>query len=129
MNTTKENLPSVSDAEWKVMELLWEQSPQTSNQIVEALSKTDWSPKTIKTLIFRLEKKGLIAHEGEGRPYQYHPLFKKSQYVREESQTLKEKLFGGAVAPLVAHFIKNEKISKAELKEIKDLIASMEEEQ
>ncbi len=47
--------PSISDAEWEVMKVLWAQSPATAEKVVKALeSKTTWKPKTVMTLINRL---------------------------------------------------------------------------
>ena len=123
----KNELPKISDAEWKVMEVLWDENPLSSQQIVEKLSDTSWNPKTIKTLIFRLEKKQVISHHKEKREHLYFPLLEREPFVREESKSLLDKLFGGATAPLVAHFLKKEKLSSEELAEIKKLIDSMED--
>ncbi len=108
------------------MEVLWNESPKSSHEIIETIDHPTWSPKTIKTLIFRLEKKGLITHEKGRREHQYFPLFEKKQYVKKESNNLIKKLFGGATAPMITHFIENKKLTKSELKEIKSLIESME---
>ena len=57
----KKKLPRISDSEWRVMQVLWEQGPQTANNVVEALSgEVEWNPRTIKTLISRLVKKGAV---------------------------------------------------------------------
>ncbi|MEH7060984.1 BlaI/MecI/CopY family transcriptional regulator, partial [Bacillus wiedmannii] len=48
-------LPKISEAELEVMKVLWSKSPQTANEVIEALEvKMDWKPKTIRTLINRL---------------------------------------------------------------------------
>ena len=58
------NLPQISDAEFMVMNIIWKYAPINTNDIVEQLSKDkEWSPKTIQTMLSRLEKKGIIAHE------------------------------------------------------------------
>ena len=62
------NLPQISDAEFEVMNVIWKYAPINTNDIVDRLSKDkDWSPKTIQTMLFRLEKKGVITHEKESR--------------------------------------------------------------
>ena len=54
MNT----LPQISDAEFEVMNIIWKYAPINTNDIIEKLSKEkEWNPKTIQTMIFRLEKK------------------------------------------------------------------------
>lgn len=56
MNT----LPQISDAEFEVMNIIWKYAPINTNDIIEKLSKEkEWNPKTIQTMIFRLEKKVL----------------------------------------------------------------------
>lgn len=127
METQKIDLPSISDSEWEVMKLLWENSPLSSHQIIDQLSHREWSPKTIKTLIHRLEKKGAVDHSQSGREYQYYPLVKKQDYVRKESSSFIEKLFNGATAPMVAHFIKSKNMSSDELDSIRKLIDELED--
>ena len=62
------NLPQISDAEFEVMNIIWKYAPINTNDIVEQLSKNkSWNPKTIQTMLFRLEKKGVITHEKESR--------------------------------------------------------------
>jgi BlaI family penicillinase repressor len=57
----KKELPRIADSEWRVMQVLWEHGPQTANDIVHALSgEVSWKPRTIKTLISRLVKKGAV---------------------------------------------------------------------
>ena len=127
MDILKDELPKISESEWEVMHVLWKDSPQTSHQIISQLSHKEWSPKTVKTLIHRLEKKGLLSHEKGRREHLYQPLFTKDLYVTKESRSFVKKLFDGATAPMIAHFIENQKLSQDELEEIKKLINSMEE--
>ncbi|PGO48337.1 BlaI/MecI/CopY family transcriptional regulator, partial [Bacillus thuringiensis] len=55
-------LPKISEAELEVMKVLWANSPQTANEVIEALEvKMDWKPKTIRTLINRLVHKEAVA--------------------------------------------------------------------
>lgn len=120
-------LPKISEAEWEVMEALWMSSPLSAHQIIETLDHKEWNPKTVKTLLFRLEKKGAISHEAERREYMYFPLVEKAEYVKTEGQSFIKKLFNGATAPMMAHFIKNQKMTKEELQEIRKLIDQLEE--
>src|SRR5437867_11516605 len=69
----KNNPPQISDAEWIVMKVVWAHAPVTANQVVAALGgRTDWTPKTIHTLLRRLVKKGALASAKRGR----EPLFR-----------------------------------------------------
>ena len=65
-------LPQISDAEFEVMDIIWKYAPISTNEITDRLAKTkNWSPKTIYTMLSRLEKKGVIVHEKESRVFVY----------------------------------------------------------
>ena len=58
---------NLTDAEWKLMHRLWEQSPQTITQLTAALSaETGWEKHTVITMLIRLEAKGAVRHEAGG---------------------------------------------------------------
>ena len=117
----------ISDAESVVMDVLWRHAPQTAEEVVAALARsTDWQEPTIKTLLNRLLKKGVIAAERDGKRYLYRPLLKRADYVHSESKTLLDRLFDGRVAPLVAHFSERRKLSKKDLAELKRLIGELD---
>jgi predicted transcriptional regulator len=118
---------AISDAESLVMEVLWEKNPATSDDVVAELSKsTDWQEPTIKTLLNRLLKKRAIAAERDGRRYLYRPLLKREDYIDAASTTLLDRLFGGRVAPLVAHFSDRRKLTKKDIAELKRLIEELD---
>ncbi len=51
-------IPSISESEWEIMTVLWEEAPLTANDVISTLQeRTDWKPKTIRTLLDRLVKK------------------------------------------------------------------------
>ncbi len=118
---------AISDAESVVMDVLWRRAPQTADEVVAALAvSTDWQEPTIKTLLNRLLKKGVVAAERDGKRYLYSPLLKRADYVHSESKTLLDRLFDGRVAPLVAHFSARRKLSKKDLAELKRLIEELD---
>lgn len=118
------NLPQISDAEFEVMNIIWKYAPINTNDIVEQLSKNkSWNPKTIQTLLFRLEKKGVITHEKESRVFVYSPLIKKDAYLERERDTFINRFFDGALNQMVVSYLnKNELTSK----EIEDLQAILD---
>ena len=119
---------SISDAESQVMEVLWERHPLAAEEVVAALARTtDWQEPTVKTLLNRLLKKRAIAAEREGRRYLYRPLLKRADYVHAESKGLLDRLFGGRVAPLVAHFSQARKLSRKDIAELKRLIEELDD--
>jgi predicted transcriptional regulator len=118
----------ISGAESQIMEALWRCGPLTPDGVVAEVGEAqDWAPGTVKTLITRLLKKGAIAGAREAGGYLYRPLVSRDDYVQSESQSLVDRLFGGEVAPLVAHFAQHRALSAKDVKLLKDLIADIED--
>lgn len=117
----------ISEAESLVMEVLWRQHPLTAEEVVAALAEAQqWQEATIKTLLNRLLNKGAIVAEKEGRRYLYSPVLRREDWVLEESQGLLERLFGGRVAPLVAHFSQHRKLSRKDVAELRKLLEELD---
>jgi predicted transcriptional regulator len=125
-------MPSVkiSGAESQVMDALWRMGPLTPDGIVAEVGEAHgWAPGTVKTLITRLLRKKAIEGRGEAVGYFYHPLLSRSAYVQAESQGLVDRLFGGEVAPLVAHFAEHRALSDRDIQLLKSLIARLEDDE
>ena len=117
----------ISEAESAVMEVLWARSPLAAEEIVAALAESrDWQEPTIKTLLNRLLNKGAIQAAKEGRRYLYSPVLSRDAWLAEQSAGLVDRLFGGRVAPLVAHFSEQRKLSSADIAELKRLITELD---
>ena len=113
----------ISDAEWIVIKVLWEEPELTSTQIIGILRpKTDWKPKTIHSLIDRLVKKGALGINKEGSQFQFYPLVNKKDCVMEETRSFIEKIYDGSVNLMLSNFIKNEKLSQKEIEELQQLL-------
>lgn len=116
----------ISEAESQVMEVLWDHSPRTAEDVVAVLSQQrQWQEATIKTLLNRLLKKGAIHAEKDGRRFLYSPLLLRDQWIVAESSSMVERLFGGRIAPLVAHFGQHGKLSASDLDELKRLVEKL----
>lgn len=111
------------------MEVLWQSSPIATEDVVTALkSQQDWQEPTIKTLLNRLLRKRAISAQRDGRRYLYSPILQREQWLSSESKGLLDRLFGGRVAPFVAHFSKHRKLSKKDLADLKRLIEELDNE-
>lgn len=121
--------PNISDAEWEVMKICWRKSaPCTANEIVKALKQTtDWKPNTIKTLIGRLVKKGVLGFKEEGRVYLYYPLVAEQKCIKAESKSFLTRVFGGAVKPMLVTFLQEEKLTQDDIEELKQLLEERKE--
>lgn len=116
----------ISDAESQVMEVLWSGSPRTAEDVVAALSDQQaWQVATIKTLLNRLLKKGAVGAAKDGRRFLYSPLLTRDQWLVTESGGMVQRLFGGRIAPLVAHFGRHGKLSADDLEDLKRLVKEL----
>lgn len=115
--------PPISDAEWEVMNVLWEQSPRTANDVVDILApRMSWHPKTVKTLLGRLVRKGVLRYREEGNRYLYRPAIPRERYVQEESKTFLERVFGGAATPMLVHMVENAALTEADIEELRAIL-------
>jgi BlaI family transcriptional regulator, penicillinase repressor len=116
----------ISDAEYAVMEVLWDQAPLTAAEVAERVDASrDWSVRTVKTLLSRLLSKGVLAHEEDGRRYLYRPQIDRSAYVTHESRKLVDRMFGGRITPLVAHFAEQQALTPQDISEIESLLKAL----
>jgi len=110
------------------MEALWAKGPLSADGIVAEVGEAQgWAPGTVKTLITRLLKKKAVEGRREAEGYLYRPLVSRDAYVQSESQSLVDRLFGGEVAPLVAHFAEHRALTPRDIQHLKKLIADLGE--
>lgn len=118
----------ISDAEHAVMEVLWDESPLTANDVAERVAPSrGWSANTVKTLLGRLLAKNTIAAEEDGRRYLYRPLVERGDYVEGESRRLIDRLFGGKLTPLVAHLAERDALTDDDIAEIEALLKEIKQ--
>ncbi|KQM64920.1 CopY family transcriptional repressor [Sphingomonas sp. Leaf17] len=116
----------ISDAEHVVMEVLWDQSPLTAQDVAERVDPArGWSANTVKTLLGRLLAKTVIAHDADGRRYLYRPLVAREDYVGGESRRLIDRLFGGSLTPLVAHLAQRDELTAQDIAEIEAILQDL----
>lgn len=118
------DMPKISDTEWEIMNILWNKAPLTAAEVIEALQATDasWHPKTAKTLLNRLVMKKALGFRKEGRGYLYRPLVRRETCVSAESESFLDRLFGGSLQPMIAHFVERKKLSRKEIEALKRLL-------
>ena len=130
-SSKKSPAPRISEAEWKVMHTVWEIGPATLREIVDHLSaddSTDWKPRTIQTLVRRLGDKGALRSEptSSGREFRYHAALSRSECQQKESRSFLGRVFDGRLAPFIAGFVEDEKISQDEIDELRALLNRVE---
>ncbi|OGV55711.1 MAG: transcriptional regulator [Lentisphaerae bacterium GWF2_44_16] len=122
------NIPKITAAEYEIMKILWDNYPLTANKIIETLSsKTHWTSKTVRTLINRLVKKKAIKYEQDGKSYLYSPAVCRSECVAEESASFLNRMFDGALMPMLTHFVKSKKLKPEDIEKLKSILESGED--
>ena len=122
----------ISAAESQVMAAVWdgEEAGRGGAGAEEILSHAGaangWGDATVRTLIRRLIGKGALRSERRRGAVVYAPLIRRQDWVTGESQGLLDRLFGGQVAPLVAHYARHRALSAEEVARLKTLIAELE---
>ena len=121
-------VPRISETEWEVMKVVWTQTPCSAGQIIEALTRQDasWHPKTVKAFLTRLVRKQALGFSKEGRAYLYRPLVKEEDCVDAVSTSFLERVFGGSLKPMLAHFVERRKLSDEEIRELRRMLKNPE---
>ena len=116
--------PALTDAESRVMTVLWQQETATVGDIAAALRKKRVvSYSTVQTILRILEAKGYVAHEKVARAFLYRALVDERQARRRALKHLASRLFNGSPALLILNVLDDEEMDPAELKQLKKLIA------
>ena len=117
-------LPKISEAEYEVMKIVWQYAPINTNEITEHLTRTtDWSPKTIQTLIKRLVTKGALTYEKRSRVFVYTPAVKESEYIGQKSRSFLNRYYGGDITTMLSAYIENDRLSESELDALRALLS------
>lgn len=120
---------SLSDGEWKLMNLLWKKSPQTIAQLVSALKDdTGWTKGTVFMMLSRLAEKQAVRFEKEGRSKLFYPVLKKEEAASEETESFLSKVFDGSVGLMVASMAGQKELTKEDIDELSAILRKAEKE-
>lgn len=116
-------LPQISEAEYEVMKIVWKNTPVSTNEVTEELtSTTDWSPKTIQTMLKRLVNKGALTYVKEGRVFVYTPLVEEDEYISQKSSSFLSRYYDGELTSMVSAYLENDRLSDEEISELRSLL-------
>ena len=119
---------SLTEAEWIVMECLWEKAPTTWRDAATWLhERMGWSRSTTLTLLRRLEAKGAVAGDSEGDLKTFRPLVAREDIAVRETKNLLERAYQGSLSLLVSAFTKKQSLSQNEIDELYAILQEMEE--
>lgn len=109
-------MKKISDAEWKIMNLLWESEPKTIMQLTKELfEETQWSKHTVMTYLKRMEQKGVVHFEEGVKAKLYYSDISRDEAVLEEKQRFLDKVFYGNAGLMVETMIAQEEFSKDDI--------------
>lgn len=119
----------LSEAEWKVMSLLWRDAPQTMMQMTNYFKDTTgWSKHTVMTFLRRMEEKEAICHvEGE-RAKLYYPRIERDEAVLQETEEFLEKVFDGRMGLMLNTMVEKKAVSREEIAQMYEILRKAEEE-
>src|SRR5580658_1917840 len=115
----------LTNAEHRIMEVIWARGSATVAEVVEALNGKD-AYTTILTLIRILKAKGYLTSHKEGRAYVFTPAVDRDTVARKAAHQLLTKFFAGSPSELVLSFLRDEELTPEELDQIKKMILQSE---
>ena len=121
-------MEQLSDVQLAFLRALWAQPGSTVTQVKDFLlgEGRELAPTTVATQLGRLEKKGLVGHEVEGRQFFYRARVSEQQVKRSVLTRVTDGLFGGDVTALVHQLLEHDQVSAADLAQVKRLIEARE---
>ncbi len=122
--------PHITEAELRIMKLLWQRGASTVRQVLEALPVTDEDRPaytTVMTLMKQLAEKGALTVDRERQPYVYRPAVRRDQVFRHRVSEFLREVFDGQAVDLVLRLVEDEELSAEELRQIEAKVKQREE--
>ena len=119
--------PTLTEAELRVMEVLWRLERATVAEVTEALPPPPLAYNSVLTTLRILEQKGHVMHDEAGRAFVYRPLIARDAAAGSAVKNVVEKFFGNSTGALALRLIENERPSDDELARLRSLIERYEE--
>ena len=118
----------LSEAEWKVMNLLWEEAPQTIMQITNHFKETTgWTKHTVMTFLRRMEEKGAVHYEEGERAKLFYPDIEKTEAAFQETEEFLDKVFNGRLGLMLNTMVERKSLSGEEITELYEILKRAEE--
>ena len=113
----------LSNAEWKLMDYLWEESPKTiADMVAHFEGSTNWDRHVIIMMLKRMETKKAVAYETVGRAKHYYPIVEQSQACVQETKDFLERVYKGSMGLMLTTMVKQESISPEDLEELRRIL-------
>ena len=117
----------LSENEWYIMQVLWERSSASLREISDALKESKgWTKHAISSFLKRMQEKGAISVDESGRVKNYVAVWNKEETILEETQSIMERVYKGDLLLMVSNAVKEQKLTKEEIEELKNMLDRME---
>lgn len=117
----------LSEAEWKLMNQLWEEPHLTITKLTERLKEdTGWDKHTIITMLGRLEKKGAVSYRQQGRAKEFYPLVSREKASEAETQSFLNRVYQGSLGLMLCQMMKRDQLTSEERQELRRMLSEME---
>lgn len=118
----------LSDGEWTLMKSLWKYAPMTITQLTAALKdSTGWSKHTVISMLSRLEAKGVVCHQSNGRAKVYSPVLRREDAVKRETGRFLDKVFDGRLGVMLNAVMDSRPLTQADLEELEAILEKARE--
>jgi len=118
---------TLTEAELRVMDVLWNKGPATVQQVLDSLSgEHDLAYNSVLTTIRVLEKKGYLRHTKDGRAHIYRAIVRREEASRSEVQHLVSRFFGNSHQSLLMNLLQEQKLDAEEVKQLRQILESGE---
>lgn len=113
----------LSNSEWKLMRRLWDHFPSTITELTAALrEETGWSKNTVITMLSRLEAKGAVRYQSNGRAKVYSPVLPQGDAVKRETTHFLDKVFDGRLGVMLNAVMDSRTLTQADLDELSAIL-------
>ena len=117
----------LSENEWYIMQVLWEKSSASLREICDALKESKgWTKHAISSFLKRMQEKGAISVDESGKVKNYVAVWNKEETILEETQSIMERVYKGKLLLMVSNAVKEQKLTKEEIEELKNMLDRME---
>ena len=117
----------LSENEWYIMQVLWEKSSASLREICDALNASKgWTKHAISSFLKRMQEKGAIFVDESGKVKNYVAVWNKEETILEETQSIMERVYKGDLLLMVSNAVKEQKLTKEEIEELKNMLDRME---
>ena len=108
-----------TDAEWKILEVLWDRSPRTMAEITKTLEPgTGWTRHTVITLLKRMEEKGTVRVDETGPVKTYTPAVGREEASTDQTRKFLSHVFRGDASLLINNLVSSGEVSLEDMEEI-----------